>query len=88
MSNRNPDRLAPKAMPPMSCIYGINYRPQTAPGGPGGGPHCFFFDCGGCMMYPRLKKSWELTDMVRGRCLLPGPDPAGTGPGRTSMVKD
>lgn len=69
MSNRNPDRLAPKAPPPKVCVR--TYRPSWSPGGPGGGPHCFFFNCAGCMMYPQLRQAWELTDLERGRCLLP-----------------
>jgi hypothetical protein len=74
MSNRNPDRLAYGYDAPMMCVKG--YNPKVAPGGPGSGPHCIFFGCGGCMMYPRLRKSWELTDMERGRCLLPAFTPA------------
>lgn len=63
MSCRNPDRLASGADAPMMCVRA--YR--------AGGPvkNCIFFNCHGCMMYSRLKKSWDLTDMARGRCLLP-----------------
>lgn len=65
MSLRNPDRLAFWASPPAICLTA--YR--------AGGPvmNCFFFHCHGCSFYPRLKKSFDSTDMERGRCLLPIP---------------